>query len=293
MEQQEQHEYLRFNPAKWVADMKMGISVMCIAPRNTGKTYLVTDFIANMQNVRNWDEAYLFSLTAKAQTDAYRFIPESNRFDHLALDEVNKIFDKQEKMREQLERHEIEKPTRILIIADDVITTKEARQGDFNKMFSNGRHYYIDCFALSQTLKGFAPTARSNSDLVITWRPLKYDDRKGLIDDYLSVQDGRRTDVSRECTEVINEITSVPYRAVVIIAKLALTARHCSDYVRWYLADPKGKQPNTIGEDKPQSYRTETRDSFVYDPETQQRKEAIFTARIRQKTGKKTTYQGS
>lgn len=281
---EQQQEILKFNPKKWVEHVPKGFTIMLVASRGAGKTRTTEDMVALMDPVRKWKEAYLFSETARAQTDAYQWIPESNRIDHLDLDKLKQLYKQQEDMRVKLENGEIKEPERILIIGDDIVSSPEARNGEFNKLFTYGRHLYIDVFALSQSLKGYHSTARKNCDLVVAFRLVKYDDRKQVTEDYLSIEDKKKSQQMQDCLELMNEITNVEYRCIVIQTKESLIAKKCSDFVRWYLSSPTLK-PTMIGENKPTHYKNQSHESFVYNDKGQKEKYQ-FNARVREKKPK-------
>ena len=202
-------EYEEFDPVQLVRDIPDGFSIMACAQRRQGKTVLITDWIKHMQPHRKWDEAYLFSETATAQTDAYQFIPNANRSDHLDLGKLTEIFEEQAERKKLMSAGRQKEPHRILIIADDVINDKAARdKGTFNRLFTQGRHYYLDVIVISQTLKGFSPSARTNSDVVACWRCLKQDDRASICEDYLMIEDGTKKECMRAATQLANKISS-------------------------------------------------------------------------------------
>lgn len=249
-----------FDPDDFIEKID-AFTIMVLAPRRTGKTVLVTDLISEFVKKRKYEKAYLFSQTATAQTKAYTFIPKANRHDNLNLEVVNSIFKDQEKNKLKYEHGQIREPVRVLIIADDVTGTKESRDKDFNKIFTTGRHFYIDLFVLGQAFKSFAPVARTNSDLIILWRSLKLDDRINVIDDYLTVENGKRSDVRRMAEELLNFISEVPYRAMVINVYKSNSAKHLGDYVNWYLANDKAKV-KFIGDKKENTMTTTHEEEF-------------------------------
>ena len=238
-------EINEFDPAEFIKSND-SFTIMVLAPRRTGKTVLVTELVEKFQKCRKYDEAYLFSQTAKAQTNAYKFIPVENKHETLNLQVINDIFKKQEENKRLYEQKKIKEPSRILMIADDVTGTKESRNPDFNKIFTTGRHFYIDLFCLGQSYKSFAPVARTNSDLIILWRSLKLDDRVDVIDDYMTIETGKRSEVRRQAEELLNEIAQQQYRAMVIKCCVSSSAKHMNDYITWYLASDKAK-PSLIG----------------------------------------------
>ena len=147
-------------------------------------------------------------------------------------------------------------PHRVLIIADDVINAKQARdKGIFNRLFTQGRHYKIDLFCISQTVKGFHPMARTNSDMVVSWRSLKYDDRETICCDYLLIEDsGSKKECMKAAHKLMNSISSVQYRAIMICVYQANYASRTQDYVYHYMADPDLK-PEMIGDKNQQRER--------------------------------------
>lgn len=235
-----------FSPIDFIKDNDAFTILVC-APRRTGKTVLITDLVDNFQKHRKYDKAYLFSETATAQTGVYQFIPDDHKY--VTLDEavLEKIFKEQEVMKKKLEMGQINEPVRVLIIADDIINTKEARGNVFNKLFTNGRHYYIDVFALSQTMKGFHVKARTNSDLIIVWRSLRQDDRETIFEDYMSIEDGSKSECKKRAIALLNAISSEQYRCMIVEAWKSSYSKSLCDYITWYKANPKAK-PKFIGD---------------------------------------------
>ena len=237
-----QVETKEFDPISFSNDVTDGFTVMLCAQRRTGKTVLVTDLVARMQKVRTWKEVLLFSETANSQRDAFPFVPEQNRIDHLDLGKLDELFKSQEQKKQLFTAGSLKAPHRVLVIADDVINSKAARdKGTFNRLFTQGRHFYIDVFSISQTVKGFHPMARSNADLVVMWRSVKLDDRQSICEDYLLIEDGPKRECMRKALSIMNKISQVQYQAMVIAVYKGPYARRTNDYVYHYKADPKAK----------------------------------------------------
>jgi hypothetical protein len=242
-------KYETFDPVAFLNDVPDGFSCMVCAARRQGKTVLITDWISKMQTQRKWAEVYLFSETAYAQTDAYKFVPSQNKFQHLDTDKIDQIFSEQSKKKQRYDSGTNKDIHRVLIIADDVINDKKARNtGSFGRIFTQGRHYFIDVFCISQTLKGFSPMARSNSDLMVLWRSLKYDDRDCVCEDYLMIADGKKSEVKKAAIGLLNAMSSVKYRACVIEIHKSSYASETTEYVRHYTASDKLK-PKMIGKE--------------------------------------------
>lgn len=272
----------QFNPVEFIKNNNDGFFAMIVAPRRTGKTCLTEDLISKFQPHRKWDEAYLFSRTAFAQ-DCYNFIPKENKFNYLDTNKLSEIFKSQQQNQEDYRDGMIDKKKRVLIIADDIIGTKEARNSpEFNDLSILGRHFRLDVFSLSQTIKGFSPMTRSNSDLIITWRCLKFEDREITCEDFLMIESGKKSEIKKKAIEILNKIAEKQYRCCVIEKHISSYAKTASDYVRWYLAEPKVKIKN-IGKHKSKKKKIVNCSKNVIDHEG---KPITLNMRIRKKIKK-------
>ena len=248
--------YMEWDPEEMIRGTK-AYSMMLIAPRRTGKTVLIHDFIEKILPLRKYRRAVLFFGTAMAQ-EAYSFIHRDDTYPKIIDSVIEDVFKEQTREKEDAKvsgRVDADgKPVYdpVLIIADDVIGTNEARNsGAFRDLFTKGRHFNVDVIALSQTLVGFHPEARKNSDVIIHWVPRGWADTQDIIYSYMSRGAISRHHAMHEGRELIETITSVPYRAVVIELWNHAHARSREDYIRWYIAKPDARPPPIGGEDGP------------------------------------------
>lgn len=247
------NEFTQFDPVQCIQDIPDGLSACVNAPRRSGKTVLVTDLVKHFQKKRNYREAYLFSGTALVSEEQYAFIPDNNKYDHLDLDKMEAILSDQQKVKSKAvatgkNYEEVRDKNRVLIICDDVINEKNARNASvFGKLFTQGRHHWLDVICISQTLKGFSPMARTNSDLVITWRSLRFEDRECVMEDYMMIEDDKKSELKKRAVEAINAICCEKYQAMIICQYKSSYARHMHEYIHTYIADPNAK-PKRIGQ---------------------------------------------
>lgn len=245
--------YMEWDPVEMVKGTGY-FSMMLIAPRRTGKTVLIHDFMQKIGEIKKYRRAVLFFGTAQAQ-EAYTFVRRDDTYPQIVDSVIEELFKEQIRYKtEAVELGNVDsegKPiySPVLVIADDVIGTKEARNsGAFRDLFTKGRHFGVDVIALSQTLVGFHPEARKNSDVIIHWVPRGWEDTQDIIYSYMSRGAVSRHHAMQEGRELIETITSVPYRAVVIELWNHAHAHGREDYIRWYIADPHAK-PLPIGEE--------------------------------------------
>lgn len=249
MEKSTKKLYKEFDPEEFVKNNKDGWLVVVSAPRRTGKTVLITDWIARMQDIRKWDKIYLFSETAFAQSDAYQFIPNDCKSDHLDLPKISEILAEQTEARIEHDMNPEKPMRRVLLIFDDIINAANIRKkNDFSKIATTGRHYRVDCIAITQHLKAFSPVFRTNADIFVVWRSLEFCQRECVVENYLMLSDGKKSEIKKSAFNLLNNICNVQYRACIIENHISSYAKDTSDYVRYYLANPNAK-PKMIGED--------------------------------------------
>lgn len=235
-----------WDPLKMVEGTK-SFSIMMVAVRRSGKTLLLHDIMTHIVKKKHYKDAYLFSGSAQAQS-AYQFIPTDHQYSAINDAVIGDILTKQKRAKEEAERKGIDTYPHVLIVADDVVGTKEARNSpNFTQLFTLGRHFNVDIIALSQTLKGFTPAVRGNSDVVIVWNPANYDDKEDIINSYMGRGARSKTQGRHDGLEIIETITSVPYRAMVIDVWDLAHSKNKEEYVHWYLAKPD-MMPEYIGD---------------------------------------------
>lgn len=108
---------------------------------------------------------------------------------------------------------------RRLIVLDDVVNENRIRYSpNLNKLAVSGRHIFITCIILSQSVTGSAsvpPIIRRNSDyIMVVGYPRSVNERKMLADEYLTI--GNETDAKEKSLRVLKDVTQKQYRAFVI-----------------------------------------------------------------------------
>ena len=113
---------------------------------------------------------------------------------------------------------------------------------------------------------------RSNSDLVITWRLLKFDERKSMAEDYLSIENAPTKSKSLKMGyDIMDAIAQTKYQALVICVYRSSYATTTSDYVTWYLAKDKVKVA-PIGDKGFRSRRTMQKEMCITDKDCKNKK---------------------
>ena len=108
---------------------------------------------------------------------------------------------------------------RRLIVLDDVVNENRIRySSNLNKLAVSGRHIFISCIILSQSVTGSAsvpPIIRRNSDFImVVGFPRSIHERKMLSEEYLTI--GNDTDASQKSLRILKDVTQQAYRAFVI-----------------------------------------------------------------------------
>ena len=108
---------------------------------------------------------------------------------------------------------------RRLIVLDDVVNDNSIRYSkNLNKLAVSGRHIFISCIILSQSVTGSAsvpPIIRRNSDyIMVVGYPRSIHERKMLAEEYLTI--GNEGDASAKALRILKDITQKSYRAFVI-----------------------------------------------------------------------------
>ena len=108
---------------------------------------------------------------------------------------------------------------RRLIVLDDVVNENRIRySSNLNKLAVSGRHIFISCIILSQSVTGSAsvpPIIRRNSDFImVVGFPRSIHERKMLSEEHLTI--GNDTDASQKSLRILKDVTQQAYRAFVI-----------------------------------------------------------------------------
>lgn len=149
--------------------------------------------------------------TVKFANDPYATITEGDTIYKLTDSQINDL-------RRAGKIDESRFPRR-LIVLDDVVNENRIRySANLNKLAVSGRHIFISCIILSQSVTGSAsvpPIIRRNSDyIMVVGYPRSIHERKMLADEYLTISND--TDASTKSLRILKDVTQMPYRAFVI-----------------------------------------------------------------------------
>ena len=215
-----------------------------LAKRGSGKTYLLRHIV---YQTKNWyTEAWLFSNSAHLQKEDYDYIPKDHQVQGLDLLKLRAIVEQQKrflKYNETIQDSKKRIKSEPLIIFDDVIAdSKIKHMTDVDDLFITGRHYKINVIYLSQTVKGFSKSARTNTDVAVAFYIHNELDRKTITEEYLSLNGFRAGEA------LLKSVTTEPYQAIVMQLRKP-NIRTFQDYVYKYTA-PATKPKFLVKPDK-------------------------------------------
>ena len=151
-----------------LADMiKTPTSIAIASKRNTGKTMLVSVLIQELVNKGKVDVVLVMSQTAHVNDDYWFISPRLRQpFSEQVL---KKLLDKQAGIAK-------EKRQQVLLVLDDVLSSKEAETSRFiKKLYTLGRHYDISVALISQTSNvALTPAIKQNADYLLYSRLNRY-----------------------------------------------------------------------------------------------------------------------
>lgn len=172
----------------------------------------VDEFQANKQVVRPLpQEPQIQNDTVKYAQDPYAQVTEGETIYQLTDSQINDL-------RRAGKIDESRFPRR-LIILDDVVNENRIRYStNLNKLAVSGRHIFISCIILSQSVTGSAsvpPIIRRNSDyIMVVGYPRSIHERKMLAEEYLTISN--EGDASAKSLRILKDVTQMAYRAFVI-----------------------------------------------------------------------------
>lgn len=149
--------------------------------------------------------------TTKYENDPYSSVVAGDTIYQLTDSQINEL-------RRSGKIDESRFPRR-LIILDDVVNENRIRySSNLNKLAVSGRHIFISCIILSQSVTGSAsvpPIIRRNSDfIIVVGFPRSVHERKMLAEEYLTI--GNDADASQKALRILKDVTQQSYRAFVI-----------------------------------------------------------------------------
>lgn len=150
-----------------------GYTNIFYGPRRSGKSVLVRAVCAHMRHYFN--EVVCFTMT-KASGEYFQWLPYCRVIEGLDEDILQGLIDNQISLKEKRSRGEDVGNMNLLIIIDDCMAQGLRYVKTFNQLFYNGRHLDITLIVCVQDVRGIAPSATINADLVCTF---SLPDRRG------------------------------------------------------------------------------------------------------------------
>ena len=150
-----------------------GYTCILYGPRRSGKSVLVRAICAHMRHY--YPEVVCFTMT-KASGEYFQWLPYCRVIEGLDEDILQGLIENQIKLKEKRSRGEDVGNMNLLIIIDDCMAQGLRYVKTFNQLFYNGRHLDITLIVCVQDVRGIAPSATINADLVCTF---SLPDRRG------------------------------------------------------------------------------------------------------------------
>lgn len=150
-----------------------GYTCILYGPRRSGKSVLVRAICSHMRHY--YPEVVCFTMT-KASGEYFQWLPYCRVIEGLDEEILQGLIDNQIKLKERRSRGEDVGNMNLLIIIDDCMAQGLRYVKTFNQLFYNGRHLDITLIVCVQDVRGIAPSATINADLVCTF---SLPDRRG------------------------------------------------------------------------------------------------------------------
>lgn len=153
--------------------IRPGYTVILYGPRRSGKSMLVRHIC---QRLRPYFPDVVCFTKTKASGEYFSFLPYDHVIDGLDEDLLLALLKNQRKLKKKETRGEFVGNYNLLLIIDDCMAEKLRYKDIFNAVFFNGRHYNVTLLVTVQDVKGIAPAATINADMVYTF---SLPDRRG------------------------------------------------------------------------------------------------------------------
>lgn len=212
--------------------------VSITAMTGAGKTILIRDFLKQTED--HFKEVHLISRTAKSQS-IYDFIPRDNIKDDFDEDFLSSLY--QQRKLKKLNNNKVSLDP-VLIIFDDIINDPMYKKSKIiDNIFTEGRHYNISVWFLTQNFTSLKQLQRNNVRWAISFCHDTALERDKFSSSYLSVQNDR---IGRL---LFNKITKEkPYQCVVVeVYKVGVDP---CEKIKKYIANPDVKDPKVKPVDK-------------------------------------------
>lgn len=182
-------EGLELDELKPEEELEKNVSALIIAPRRSGKSYLLRDI---MSKIHHWySSVYVFSMTSEVQGDIYSYVPRVNVFSEISDELLQQIWDEQSSyIQDHMSKGgKKSEANYICLIFDDFMESDAGRRSRvFQKLFTQGRHINIACFSIVQRYNGISPIIRTNTDVIFTFFMGNSDDKIKLAREFLSIR---------------------------------------------------------------------------------------------------------
>ena len=211
-------------------------SIVMIAKRNSGKSFLVRDLVCHL------DIPVVMVIAPTEKLNGYykSFIPERFIYYEYNTEILTRLFKRQENviLKNRQRQQENKKPLdpRVLLIMDDCLASRALWSKDKNilELMQNGRHYNITYILTLQFSLGIQPELRSNFDFIFLLSDDFATNQKRLYDHYAGMFSSFDT-----FKEVFVNVTD-NYGCMVINSQKK--SKSINDKVFWYRAEktPEG-----------------------------------------------------
>ena len=150
-----------------------GYTIVLYGPRRSGKSKLIKNICQRMRHF--FPEVVVFTMT-KCSGEFFSYVPYCRVIEGLDEELLEKLVDEQMEKKARLTRGEDLGNFNLLIIIDDCMAEGLRYKKVFNRLFYNGRHSNITLIVAVQDVRGIAPSATINADMVCTF---SLPDRRG------------------------------------------------------------------------------------------------------------------
>ena len=231
----------------WVNDLDEKFCMVVVAPRKTGKNYLIERVLEQLHNSGKWkfEVVFLFSETSAVNEDAFPMISPEFKYESMNEEILDRIFETQEKIKKSGKD-----PPAVLVILDDVANDPKLRYSKFlNRIPVAGRHFNIHCIALFQRLVGVvSPKYRENYDYLVFFKSASRVEKTWIADNLLSMEVGKdRKEIFRYMDSIYN---NEPHRVMIIDKTKLVKANTLSDYVFTYKAPETELSDFQLGDER-------------------------------------------
>ena len=231
----------------WVNELDEKFCIVCVAPRKTGKNYLVERVLEDLHNSGKWkwEVVFLFSETSAVNEDAFPMISPEFKYESLNEEILDRIFETQEKIKKSGNE-----PPPVLIILDDVANDPKLRYSkSLTRIPVSGRHFNIYCIALFHRLVGVvSPKYRENCDYLIFFKSASRVEKQWIADNLLSLEVGM--DRKQIYNFMDNIYNNDPHRVMVIDKTKLVKANSLTDYIFTYKAPERELGEVQLGDER-------------------------------------------